>query len=43
VRLPEARAVAEYGGSLALIAYLPGHSTSELIARVVRSAGQAQG
>ena len=37
-RLPEARAVAEYGGSLALIAYLPGHSTSELIARIVRAA-----
>jgi rfaE bifunctional protein nucleotidyltransferase chain/domain len=37
-RLPEARAVAEYGGSLALIAYLPGHSTSELIARIVRLA-----
>src|SRR5262249_35906190 len=42
-RLPEARAVAAYGGSLALIAYLPGHSTSELIARIVRSAEQAQG
>ncbi|HEY7093862.1 MAG TPA: adenylyltransferase/cytidyltransferase family protein [Ktedonobacterales bacterium] len=39
-RLPEAHAVAEYGGSLALIAYLPGHSTSELIARIVRSARQ---
>ncbi|HEX3269944.1 MAG TPA: adenylyltransferase/cytidyltransferase family protein [Ktedonobacterales bacterium] len=39
-RLPEARAVAEYGGSLALITYLPGHSTSELIARIVRSAQQ---
>jgi D-glycero-beta-D-manno-heptose 1-phosphate adenylyltransferase len=39
-RLPEARAVAEYGGSLALIAYLPGHSTSELIARIVRAAQQ---
>jgi D-glycero-beta-D-manno-heptose 1-phosphate adenylyltransferase len=39
-RMPEARAVAEYGGSLALIAYLPGHSTSELIARIVRSAQQ---
>jgi rfaE bifunctional protein nucleotidyltransferase chain/domain len=37
-RLPEARAVAEYGGSLALIAYLPGHSTSELIERIIRSA-----
>jgi D-beta-D-heptose 7-phosphate kinase/D-beta-D-heptose 1-phosphate adenosyltransferase len=37
-RLPEARAVAEYGGTLALIAYLPGHSTSELIERIVRSA-----
>ena len=39
-RLPEARTVAEYGGSLALIAYLPGHSTSEMIARIVRSAQQ---
>ncbi len=39
-RMPEARAVSEYGGSLALIAYLPGHSTSELIARIVRSAQQ---
>ena len=39
-RLPEARAVAEYGGALALIAYLPGHSTSELIERIVRSARQ---
>jgi rfaE bifunctional protein nucleotidyltransferase chain/domain len=39
-RLPEARAVAEYGGTLALIAYLPGHSTSELIARILRSAEQ---
>jgi hypothetical protein len=36
--LPEARAVAAYGGTLALIAYLPGHSTSELIERVVLSA-----
>ena len=42
-RMPEARAVAEYGGSLALIAYLPGHSTSELIARIVRSAQQESG
>jgi D-beta-D-heptose 7-phosphate kinase/D-beta-D-heptose 1-phosphate adenosyltransferase len=39
-RMPEARAVADYGGSLALITYLPGHSTSELIARIVRSAQQ---
>ena len=34
-RLPEARVVADYGGSLALLAYLPGHSTTELIARIV--------
>lgn len=34
-RLPEARTVAEYGGSLALLAYLPGHSTTELIQRIV--------
>jgi len=42
-RLPEARVVAEYGGALALIAYLPGHSTSELIARIVRVASEPQG
>src|SRR5690348_3654794 len=29
-RLPETRIVADYGGSLALLAYLPGHSTSDL-------------
>lgn len=34
-RLPEARTVSEYGGSVALISYLPGHSTTELIERIV--------
>jgi D-beta-D-heptose 7-phosphate kinase/D-beta-D-heptose 1-phosphate adenosyltransferase len=34
-RLPEAPIVASYGGSLALLAYLPGHSTTELIQRIV--------
>ncbi len=34
-RLPEASVVAGYGGSLALLAYLPGHSTTELIDRIV--------
>ncbi len=34
-RLPEARVVASYGGSLALLAYLPGHSTTELIERII--------
>lgn len=34
-RLPEARAVAAYGGSVALLPYLPGHSTTELIERIV--------
>lgn len=34
-RLPEATTVAAYGGGLALLAYLPGHSTSELIQRIV--------
>ncbi|HZU75900.1 MAG TPA: adenylyltransferase/cytidyltransferase family protein [Dehalococcoidia bacterium] len=34
-RLPEARTVAEYGGELALLPYLPGHSTTELIQRIV--------
>lgn len=45
-RLPEARIVAENGGSLALLAYLPGHSTTELIQRIVSRyapAGQSQG
>ncbi len=35
-RLPEARVVASYGGSLALLAYLPGHSTTALIQRIVQ-------
>lgn len=34
-RLPEASVVAAYAGSLALLAYLPGHSTSELIERII--------
>ena len=34
-RLPEAHTVASYGGGLALLAYLPGHSTTELIERIV--------
>jgi rfaE bifunctional protein nucleotidyltransferase chain/domain len=34
-RLPEARAVAAYGGTVCLIPYLPGHSTTELIERIV--------
>lgn len=34
-RLPEAPVVASYGGTLALLAYLPGHSTSELIQRIL--------
>ena len=34
-RLPEARVVAAYGGSVALLPYLPGHSTTELIERIV--------
>lgn len=38
-RLPEARVVADFGGSLALLAYLPGHSTSELIERIVARYG----
>jgi len=36
-RLPEARTVAEYGGSLALLAYLPFHSTTELVERILRA------
>lgn len=34
-RLPEAPVVASYGGSLALLTYLPGHSTTELIERII--------
>jgi D-glycero-beta-D-manno-heptose 1-phosphate adenylyltransferase len=33
-RLPEARVVEAYGGSVRLISYLPHHSTSELIAAI---------
>ena len=39
VRLPEARTVASYGGTVCLIPYLPDHSTSELIARIVERYG----
>lgn len=33
-RLPEAPVVLAYGGSVRLIPYLPGHSTTELIAKI---------
>ena len=33
-RLPEARVVQGYGGSVQLIPYLPGHSTTALIAKI---------
>jgi rfaE bifunctional protein nucleotidyltransferase chain/domain len=33
-RLPEARSVLAYGGAIHLIPYLPGHSTTELIAAI---------
>ncbi len=33
-RLPEASVVQEYGGSVQLIPYLPGHSTTALIAKI---------
>lgn len=39
-RLPEARTVLGYGGRVQLIPYLPGHSTSELIARIVERYGR---
>ena len=38
-RLPEARAVAGYGGLVCLIPYLAGHSTTDLIARIVEAHG----
>lgn len=34
-RLPEARVVSFYGGTVCLIPYVAGHSTTELIARIV--------
>lgn len=34
--LPEARIVQRYGGRVELIPYLPGHSTTELIERIVQ-------
>ncbi len=41
-RLPEAHVVAEYGGGLALLTYLPGHSTTELIERIVSRYAQSE-
>jgi D-glycero-beta-D-manno-heptose 1-phosphate adenylyltransferase len=35
-RLPEASSVLSYGGTIHLIPYLPGHSTTELIAAIKR-------
>lgn len=37
--LPEARIVQAYGGRVELISYLPGHSTTELIERIVERYG----
>lgn len=37
--LPEARIVLGYGGRVELIQYLPGHSTTELIERIVERYG----
>ncbi len=37
--LPEARIVQDYGGRVELITYLPGHSTTELIERIVERYG----
>ncbi len=42
-RLPEARTVASYGGRLALLAYLPEHSTTELIERICERLGGDMG
>lgn len=42
-RLPEAVVVAGYGGSLALIPYLPRHSTTALVERIARIADDAPG
>ncbi len=40
-RLPEARAVASYGGSVALLSYLPAHSTTALIQRIQSGGSQS--
>ncbi len=39
-RLPEARTIAAYGGSLALMRYVPDHSTTDLIERIVERYGE---
>lgn len=41
-RLPEARVVAAYGGTVCLIPYLAGHSTSDLIARIASRHGHEE-
>jgi D-glycero-beta-D-manno-heptose 1-phosphate adenylyltransferase len=38
--LPEARVVQQYGGRVELIPYLPGHSTTELIERIMERYGR---
>ena len=40
-RLPEACVVARYGGSIALLAYLPQHSTTALIQRIQSGGSQS--
>jgi len=42
-RLPEARTVAGYGGRLALLSYLPEHSTTALIERIRERTGPEPG
>jgi D-glycero-beta-D-manno-heptose 1-phosphate adenylyltransferase len=41
-RLPEARVVAAYGGTVCLIPYLAGHSTTDLIARIASRHGHEE-
>lgn len=40
---PEARVVQRYGGQVVFLPYLPGHSTSDLIARIATLMGVGQG
>lgn len=40
---PEAQAVQRYGGQVVFLPYLPGHSTSDLIARIAALSATGQG
>jgi bifunctional ADP-heptose synthase (sugar kinase/adenylyltransferase) len=41
--LPEARVVRGYGGDVVILPYIPGHSTSRILARILEESRTQQG